>query len=203
MQILNLEKPYKSLAGKRSAYPMGFLPTFHRYRLNEPAKIKEPQTIFVCSMADLFGIWVPDSWTNTVFEACKAAPQHRYLFLTKNPSRYFELPVALNKDNWWVGTTITGSENKFPSSKQIKCFLSIEPLLQPINGEMDLTDIRWVIIGAETGNRKGKVVPQRAWIEDIVKQCQLCGVPVFMKNNLANIWAAPLIQELPWGGIEN
>ena len=32
------------------------------YILNEPAQIKKPQNIFVCSMADLFGDWVPDVW---------------------------------------------------------------------------------------------------------------------------------------------
>ena len=39
-------------------YPFGFEPTFHRYRLDEPARKTKGQTIFVCSMADLFGKWV-------------------------------------------------------------------------------------------------------------------------------------------------
>ena len=68
-------------------YPYRFMPTFHQYRLGEPAKWTTPRTIFVCSMADLFGDWVPYEWIQKVFEACKAAPQHRYLFLTKNPDR--------------------------------------------------------------------------------------------------------------------
>jgi protein gp37 len=38
-------------------------------------------------MADLFGEWVPDEWIKEVFRACEEAPQHRYLFLTKNPER--------------------------------------------------------------------------------------------------------------------
>ena len=69
-------------------YPYGFDPTFHRYRLDEPSQVKTPSTIFVCSMADLFGEWVPDEWIQKIFEACADAPQHRYLFLTKNPKRY-------------------------------------------------------------------------------------------------------------------
>lgn len=43
-------------------YPDKFSPTFHRYRLNEPQRKAKSQNIFVCSMADLFGEWVPDEW---------------------------------------------------------------------------------------------------------------------------------------------
>ena len=80
-----------TLKGKAAPYPFGFIPTFHRYRLDEPQRVKKPQNVFVCSMADLFGDWVPDEWVQQVFEACEKAPWHRYLFLTKNPKRYIEL----------------------------------------------------------------------------------------------------------------
>ena len=76
---------------KATPYPYGFEPTLHRYRLGQPQNTKEPQTVFVCSMADLFGRWVPTSWIVEVLDACRKAPQHRYLFLTKNPARYLEL----------------------------------------------------------------------------------------------------------------
>lgn len=82
--MLELAKPYEK-NGRKQPYPMGFLPTMHRYRLEEPQHWKQPRNIFVCSMADLFGEWVPDEWIKAVFDACLAAPQHRYLFLTKIP----------------------------------------------------------------------------------------------------------------------
>jgi hypothetical protein len=69
-------------------YPYKFIPTFHKYRLEEPAQKTKGRKIFVCSMADLFGNWVPDEWTSEVLKSCEAAPQHKYLFLTKNPKRY-------------------------------------------------------------------------------------------------------------------
>ena len=47
--------------GKKSPYPFGFEPTFHRYKLDE-YRNRKGRNIFVCSMADLFGDWVPDSW---------------------------------------------------------------------------------------------------------------------------------------------
>lgn len=77
-----------------ATYPWGFQPTLRRDKLSEPSNWKKPRTIFVCSMADMFGEWVPDDWIKQVFEACEAAPQHRYLFLTKNPARYIRLAKA-------------------------------------------------------------------------------------------------------------
>jgi hypothetical protein len=50
-------------------YPFGFAPTFHHYRLDEPSKLKKPSTIFVGSMADMFGEWVPDSWIGKWYNA--------------------------------------------------------------------------------------------------------------------------------------
>lgn len=84
-----LDDPY-CIYGRKLPYPYGFAPTFHRYHLNDYIA-KKGRNIFVCSMADLFGKWVPDGWIEEVFNSCKKAPQHNYLFLTKNPERYIEL----------------------------------------------------------------------------------------------------------------
>ena len=98
---------------KGTPYPYGFEPTMHRYRLNQPERQEEPQTVFVCSMADLFGRWVPTSWIVEVLDACRRAPQHRYLFLTKNPARYLELDhMALlpHESNFWYGSTVANED---------------------------------------------------------------------------------------------
>jgi len=184
-----------------ASYPYVFDPTFHKYRLDEPAKIKKQQNIFVCSMADLFGEWVPDEWINAIFEACEKSPQHRYLFLTKSPQRLIKLNrnngLPLTK-NFWFGTTVTGDGYFFAGNRNT--FLSVEPIMGEFgNCENIITSlIQWVIIGAETGNRKGKVIPERKWIENIVDCCCENKVPVFMKNSLRDIWKEPLIQEYPW-----
>lgn len=119
-------------------YPFGFTPTFHRYRLDEPSKKTKGQTIFVCSMADLFGRWVPTRWIVEVLDACRKAPQHRYLFLTKNPKRYIELDsMALlpHEDNFWFGSTVTKGEDPATWMENIGChwFISVEPLLGPVD----------------------------------------------------------------------
>ena len=56
----------------------------------------------------------------------------------------------------------------------------------------------WFIIGAETGNRKEKVVPKREWIENIVDYARSVVKPVFMKDSLKPIWGDDLITEFPW-----
>lgn len=185
-------------AGKKVPYPFDFQPTFHKYRLNDYIG-KKGRNIFVCSMADLFGDWVPDSWIEEVFDTCEKAPQHNYLFLTKNPKRYVELSekgVLKSSDNMWYGSTVTAMEEYFSSEKTYNTFLSIEPMLSSLSPST-IEGVKWIIIGAETGRRKNKVIPKREWIERIAEDCKRRSIPLFMKSSLAEIWGEPLIQEFP------
>lgn len=189
----------------RSApYPFKFEPTFHRYRLDQPKKWTEPRTIFVCSMADLFGEWVPLKWIQEVFEACKAAPQHRYLFLTKNPARYFGLAEMglLPKDkNFWYGTTTTTQKEDFFWSDEHNTFLSIEPIHGPFE-KMEIGTLRrftnWIIVGAETGSRKDKIIPEKAWIDELAACAWENEVPIFMKESLKDMMGMEFKQQFPW-----
>jgi len=212
--VQELDKP-KHIMRKnglhKAPYPWFFLPTLHRYRLDQPSKWSEPRTIFVCSMADLFGKWVPDEWIEAVINACLAAPQHRYLFLTKNPARYMHLIangiIPENQPNFWFGSTATIPEMEFFWCDEVNTFLSIEPILAPFE---DLTDegvnpaskTDWIIVGAETGNRKNKVVPQKSWIDEIVSTAKRCKTPVFMKESLREIMGDDFIQQFPWEKVE-
>ena len=56
----------------------------------------------------------------------------------------------------------------------------------------------WLIIGAETGNRKGKVVPDKDWIMEIAEECELMDIPLFMKESLRGIMGKDFRQEFPW-----
>lgn len=205
--IITLDKPYISKNGKRQPYPYDFMPTFHKYRLDD-CKKKKGQTIFVCSMADLFGKWVPDSWIHAVFYACEKAQQHKYLFLTKNPARYAEL--AYNGElptskNMYYGTTITSPMQSFFVSRYHNVFLSIEPILEDFSIIRSLLNwddgkpVDWMIIGAETGNRKGKVIPEKSWIEPLVEYCDKYNVPIFMKDSLVPIMGEKnMRRQFPW-----
>ena len=198
-RIHELEEPaVVTKTGKKSPYPFNFEPTFHKYRLSE-YQSKKSRNIFVCSMADLFGDWVPDEWIEEVFKACHDATQHNYLFLTKNPKRYEKILDRYMLPNMWFGWSQTGpmgNKCDFTTHHSIKTFISIEPLLEPFK-EFHIKGVDWVIIGAETGRRKNKVIPERKWIEDIVNECKENGTAVFMKSSLSDIWGEPLIQEFP------
>lgn len=189
----------------KAPFPFGFEPTLHLYRLDEPQHHREPQTIFVCSMADLFGAWVPTKWIVEVLDACEAAPQHRYMFLTKNPERYAQLDaLALlpRKDNFWYGSTVTGKGGKRfqPRSMRLNTFLSIEPLHENLEAGLgSFGSDRLIIIGAETGNRAGKITPEKAWVDNICEAADLTRAAVFMKDSLIPIVGEEnMRREFPW-----
>ena len=186
----------------RDPYPFGFAPTFHRYRLNEYAR-KKCRTVFVCSMADLFGMWVPDEWVLEVLKSCRQSRQHRYLFLTKNPVRY--LYMALNgdlpfeRDFWYGQTALTAADwyGRLPH-KMFNTFCSIEPLVSEFGWFKTRNPPNWVIVGAETGQRKEKVVPQKIWVQNIAYQCKELGIPIFMKESLRELMGDEFVQKKPW-----
>lgn len=205
------------------AYPFSFAPTLHRYKLDELQHWKKPRNIFVCSMADLFGDWVPDEWIKNVFDACDLAPQHRYMFLTKNPSRYVKLDKFLSfptfeeafieksRPEMLLGASATNDEQMCSAYCSMADFVSIEPIQEEIisdyftvvdewQGEIKSSYRRWdwVIIGAETGNSKNKAIPKKEWIDKIANICAECGTPVFMKESLREIMGNEFRQEFPW-----
>lgn len=189
---------------RTAPYPWGFQPTLRRDKLSEPSNWKKPRTIFVCSMADLFGEWVPDDWIKQLFEACEAAPQHRYLFLTKNPARYIKLAKAgklPGNENFWYGSTAVHDRMDVYWADEYNTFVSIEPLLERFdcNGMSEANSFTdWIIIGAETGNRKGKVIPEKAWVDELAEYAKRSGVPVFMKESLRGLMGDDFRQEFPW-----
>lgn len=186
--LYELDSPMLNETGNPLVYPFGFEPTLHKYRMDTPEKLKTGKNIFVGAMADIFGGWVPDEWIQEVFGICWKYPVHNYLFLTKNPERYERIDAAgflPAEKNWWYGSTLTTPEDKCFISNAHNTFWSIEPIHAPFHiWDKDEFSPGWVIIGAETGHRKGKIIPQKEWIEDIVEWCDRSGVPVFMKDSL-------------------
>ena len=65
-------------------------------------------------------------------------------------------------------------------------------------GEVDFSGIEWVVIGTETGRRKGKAVSKPEWVWNLTEQAHALGIPVFMKEDLIPILGEEhMIQELP------
>jgi protein gp37 len=178
------EVRYKGYDG---AFRYGFDPTLHSYRLDEPKNLKTPSKIFVSSMGDLFGSWVPDEWINAVLDTVRACPQHTFQFLTKNPYRYreFEFP-----GNCWLGTSADNfvdlafeQQNLLRYAKRAPVkFLSLEPLLSQMAPEIFYQDIDWIIIGQQTGPG-AEPVPDE-WVENIIEEAKRYNLPVFVKRPL-------------------
>lgn len=188
-------------------YPQGFKPTFHNKRLYDPVD-KPGAVIFVGSMTDMMGAWWPNDDINAVIETCYQEKQHTFLWLSKNPGRYADF---IWPDNCWLGMTLTGREDDnlaglraFILTPNIKRFLSIEPMLGPVNltglkcnrpehqgtfrGHSNCPDchglakskIHQVILGPQTG--ADKLPMKESWAEDVKLICDSSSIPFFRKD---------------------
>lgn len=179
-----------------SLYPNGFDPTFRSLSLNGPKNTKVPKeaaadtryrNVFTCSMADLFGRWVPIEWINAVMMAARGNPQWNFLFLTKFPQRLAEIEIP---DNAWMGTTVDmqarvkNAERAFENVSGGVRWLSVEPMIEPLKFErLDLFD--WVVIGGASSSTKTPAWrPPFEWVYDLVMQARDAGCKVYMKSNL-------------------
>ena len=187
----------------RSRYAPGFRPTMHWTRLLEPLDRKKPARIGVSFMGDFCGPQVHYHWQRAVLETVRRCPQHTFIFLTKAGE---QLPQFQWPENCLVGVTITGAlpdvdTRNLTALKKVQAtvrWLSFEPLLAPWEG--DLSGIQWVVIGGLSGHHAK--CPNLEWVGAIMEEAGRRGIPIWMKNNLAQgralPWAAEdLIQELP------
>jgi hypothetical protein len=84
-------------------YQEGFKPAFHEVELKR--KFKAGWFVFVSSMGDAFGEWVPRGWILRVLDVIRRFPEAHFLLQTKNPGRFFEFLEELTP-NIYLGTTI-------------------------------------------------------------------------------------------------
>lgn len=110
-------------------------------------KFSRGDLVFVSDMGDLFGTFIPSNWIHRVLERIARFPKTYFLFLTKNPARYYEF-LGQIPSNAILGATIetnidqivltdTVSEAPPPSKRYTamrdldwdKKIISIEPVL--------------------------------------------------------------------------
>lgn len=187
----------------KKGFPTKFAPTFHPGRLTAPQNTRIPENrkddpgtknVFVCSMADLFGEWVPQEWIDQVLESCRQAPQWNFLFLTKNPKRYIGIDWPKNA---WVGATADTQErynsaiNAFGQieangTRPSVLFLSCEPLLERIDpgGAEGHLPLDWIIIGALKNSENSDRQPQWEWVDELMLAGRKAGCKIYCKPNL-------------------
>ena len=165
----------------------------HYDNFNPPKR--KPKKIFIGSMSDI-EFWDED-WINRVIKKIKQYPQHTFQFLTKNPLIYdkYDFP-----DNCWLGWTIIKNIDfyKYTNKHGIEFNLSGKnddniffASFEPLHGKIDKNIIEifdWIIVGAETGNRKRKVIPKFEWLDEIYSACGEYNIPIYMKDNLTKVF---------------
>lgn len=191
-------------------------------RLEAPLRWRRPRRVFVNSMSDLFHPGVPRDFIVETFAVMAAAAQHTFQVLTKRPHRMAQLLAdpafwvdveraagahthAYDDDqgpppNVWLGTSIETDRYGFRAAQLLRTpaavrFLSIEPLLGPINLSPYLwaveetaagtrirrrSGIDWVIVGGESGPGARPMHPD--WARMVRDQCADADVPFFFKQ---------------------
>ena len=176
-----------------------FQPTFLESQFDKKLP-KKPQRIFVGSMSEI-KYWKSE-WVRDMLNKVLEYPQHTFQFLTKFPDVYSQWYFH---PNCWLGITVTSTENYnyYDSGRDVSSihsvyqkfkisnpgnlkFICFEPLLNEIS--INLEGIDWIILGAETGNRKGKVIPKRKWFEEIVYHRDMKKTPIYVKDNLTKYY---------------
>lgn len=142
---------------------------YHHNRINEPAKIKNPSTIFVGSMSDI-AFWDKEI-LEVVAKSCEILNRHTFMFLSKNTTPYYNI--------WWPSNTMQGLTVEIPENDIFKHninimknhprpYLSIEPISSGL--DYDLPEkIELVIVGAMTGCGKNNIIPKREWVDSIIQ----------------------------------
>jgi protein gp37 len=188
-------------------YPAGFAPTFYPARLDAPAKTAVPKAptqpadknVYTCSMADLFGTWVPDEWIMAVFERVKRHQEWNFLFLTQFPQRLQAVCQALGgfPPNTWIGCTVNEqarvetAEGVFRNIQAPVKWLSVEPMRERLTFKsLDIFDL--VVMGGQNEMQLSVVPtywvrarqPEWEWVEHLWQQARAAGVPVYWKESL-------------------
>ncbi|ARR53455.1 hypothetical protein HY78_08470 [Rhizorhabdus wittichii DC-6] len=186
------------------------------------AKLGTRYRVFCSSLADVFDNEVDPAWRQDLFELIRTTPHLDWLLLTKRIGNAVGMiqrdgAIAGNgrwyvPDNVWLGATIV---NEAEADRDIpkllatkaelgvrKVFLSMEPLLGPVN----LTDmpcgarnagahgwsalwreepfgrghLDWIIVGGESGPGARPMNPD--WARSLRDQCAAAGVPFLFKQ---------------------
>lgn len=166
-------------------------------RMMQPLKWKKPRRVFVCSMADLFHPAVPEHTIQVVY-GMMAMTGHEFYVLTKRPGR-----MASHLEECWpvplrgVVHGISAEDQatydaRYPilaDAPSMRTFLSLEPLLEPIDLCLETYDPQdrpdWIIVGGESG--EGYRELDLDALASIAKQADEYDIPLHVKQDSGNL----------------
>ena len=155
-------------------------------RLDEPLKRKTPTTYFVNSMSDLFHEEIPFEFIEQVIKTIEKG-WLAYLPNFDKTSRTDGtiLPKSLCSQKCVARRDSRRPEPRRSQDRQFATHqgrhpvLSVEPLLEDL-GQINLSDIHWVIVGGESGSRARPMSLE--WVESIRLQCTEADVAFFFQT---------------------
>jgi protein gp37 len=150
----------------------------------------ERPRVFCASLADVFDNHktIQPTWRRELWALIRQTPNLDWLLLTKRPQNIIKmLPEDWGDGyaNVWLGATVEnqaaadriGALTKVPA---VVRFLSMEPLVGPVDLSAHIGDLHWVITGGENGKHYRPVDPD--WFRHIRDQCASAGVPFLFKQ---------------------
>jgi protein gp37 len=176
------------------------------------------QRVFCASMADVFDNSVDPQWRRDLFELIAATPNLDWLLLTKRIGNVTAMCTDqfmqdVLREHIWLGATIVNQEEanrdvaKLLNTRASKRFLSMEPLLGPVNlssipqarngtscstnaltgittcPDQDAAEgarLDWVIVGGESGHGARPMNPD--WVGSLRDQCMDADVAFLFKQ---------------------
>jgi protein gp37 len=146
--------------------------------------------VFCASLADVFDNHksIEPAWRDALFSMIEGTPNLDWLLLTKRPQNICKWE-GYNGDwpsNVWLGTTAENQEEfdrRVPHLIQHNAkvrFLSMEPLLGPVNMSEHIEDLQWVITGGESGTAYRPA--DHDWFRSLRDQCAAHNVPFLFKQ---------------------
>lgn len=146
-------------------------------------KYGRKQRVFAFSLADVADTEVPEEWHEDFYQLQLKTPNTYWLCLTKRPSvprRY-----RFNVESTWLGTSIGSDKDIHMAHEIVKNpallhWISYEPAIGPLNVYKLPEQIKWLVIGGESGH--GARPFNIEWALGAVEACRDLGIKVFVKQ---------------------
>lgn len=164
--------------------------------------------VFCASLADVFDNKADPAWREELWALIRETPNLDWLLLTKrvgNVAGMLPADWGSGYANVWLGISVVNQEEadrdigKLVAIPAKTRFLSLEPLLGPINLRLtrsaplwagdgpdaicvasDRLGIHWVIVGGESGPHARPM--EQAWVESLRSQCSTAHIAFFFKQ---------------------
>jgi DNA repair photolyase len=169
-------------------------------------KLGKGNFIFIGSSTDMWGQWIRDDEIFRVLAYCRSFEENKYLFQTKNPSRFKNFASFLPEKTWLCTTIETNRDMKEISTAQsaykralemakMKCTgykttLTIEPIIdfdfKPMIEIIEAIKPDWISIGADSKGA-GLDEPPVEKAKELIDELSRKKIDIIIKDNFKRL----------------